>query len=173
MNMYKYTRLIHVATLSLQVHLCHRRHFALLCLPFCIDLIFCNKMVRKWHRHNALRCLSLYAPCAYVLMCDIMCGACRTYRSMCRSFLFPTSIIGTLHEKGKNSTLSFMHHMLYHTHLGVCLDRKTRTYWTFPTMSNSFSWITCTTSKLEENKAKFLLQHTEISTYMLFGGCGG
>lgn len=39
------------------------------------------------------------SPSVYVYACDLMynLGVCvRTYRSICRSFLFPTSIIGTL-----------------------------------------------------------------------------
>lgn len=73
---------------------------------------------------------------------------------MCRSFLFPTSIIGTLQISG---TVSLTHKHQHHStvSLGNSLDwrcREVNTHCTFPTMSNSFSWITCTTSKLQKHK---------------------
>lgn len=81
------------------------------------------------------------------------------HRSICRSFLFPTSIIGTLHRrKSKHHVVinALMYDTRHRTWAGDM--RAGDTHWTFPTMSNSFSWITCTTSKLEETRGHFLLQ---------------
>lgn len=46
------------------------------------------------------RCLKLRGLCFEESCCTIS-SSVRTYRSMCRSFLFPTSIIGTLQQRGR------------------------------------------------------------------------
>lgn len=68
-----------------------------------------------------------------------------SYLSMWRSFLFPTSTVGTLLEMTQKLVFTSK---IYFWFFYIWPSEKP-TYWIFPTRSSSLSWSDCTTSKLK------------------------
>lgn len=112
---FKQTSLVQILTSAL--------YFCFICRS-CGVLHFCQQepakgwwIIQKWW-------LKLGSGLTHVwhisnLMYNLVCF--RTYRSICRSFLFPTSIIGTLHWRERKQQ-SFMHD-IFHTSWNA-LDSK-------------------------------------------------
>lgn len=82
----------------------------------------------------------------------------RTYRSMCRSFLFPTSIIGTLYER----EIMVCHFCIRLIH--VCLGQKNKYLLNFSHHIQQLFMDNLYHFKTARNQDKVLLQHAQTVT---------